>query len=359
MIKLITICGTRPELIRLSRIIPKLDKLCHHTFVHTGQNHDPLLKDIFFRDLDIRQPDISWEIVTNTLSGQVAAIMQRTEETLREAKPDRLLILGDTNSALSSYIARRMNIPIYHMEAGNRCHDSKSPEEANRLAIDHWSTILMPYTERSRANLLVEGIPAQNIFVTGNPIHEVMRNQPETNVLSQLGLGLLSPRSYFLATLHREENVDNPTRLSQFLAALDTIHSTYNLPVLLSCHPRTRKRLLLNTATPNITICEPFSFPDFFTLEKNALCVLTDSGTVQEECCLLHTPTVTLRDTTERPETIECGSNILSGSDLVTILNCLRAALASPRTWRVPSEYLIPDVSNTVCKIVLGYQHKT
>lgn len=353
--RILTICGTRPELVRLSRIIPKLDKLCEHTFVHTGQNYDPKLRDIFFKELEVRPPDISWGMALNTVGQQVGYVLQKAEETLAQVSPDRVLILGDTNSALSSYMARRMGIPVYHMEAGNRCHDLRSPEEANRVAIDHWSTVLMPYTERSRGNLLREGIAAQDIYVIGNPIFEVLYRVPFTKVLKQEGL---EPGGYFLVTLHRQENVDDEERLVKFVLGLCGLNKEYAIPVVLSCHPRTKKRMqearLDNMG--QLRVYEPFGFKDFVTLEKNARCVLSDSGTVQEECCILHTPTVTLRDTTERPETIECGSNILSGCEPESILDAVKVAQASPRNWRVPAEYLVEDVSDTVCKILLGYR---
>jgi UDP-N-acetylglucosamine 2-epimerase (non-hydrolysing) len=357
--KVLTILGTRPEIIRLSRIIEKLDRLCEHVLVHTGQNYDASLSDIFFNELGVRQPDHFMGVRGETVGEQIAKIISASEKILIDEKPDRLLILGDTNSSLSAIVAKRMGIPVYHMEAGNRCYDDRVPEEVNRRIIDHSSDILMPYTERSRANLLREGIEGRRVFVTGNPIHEVLTHYDEhirkSDVLQRLEL---EPRKYFLVTMHRQENVDVEDRLRALIVALNALHAEYGLPIICSTHPRTRARMQsfgLGDSQDQIKFTEPFGLFDFVSLERQAFCVLSDSGTVQEECCLFQVANVTLRDVTERPETIECGSNILSGVEPQTIARCVRAVMDQASAWTVPPEYLAPNVSSTVAKLVLGY----
>ncbi len=353
--RVMTVCGTRPEVIRLSRIIERLDAVCEHTLVHTGQNYDLRLKDIFFEQLAIRKPDHYLD-ARGSLAQQLAAIFRGCEELFGLVRPDRLLVLGDTNSALVALLAKRMGIPVYHMEAGNRCFDDRVPEEVNRRIIDHSSDILMPYTERSRQNLLREGIPAQRIYVTGNPIREVLRHHESdiarSDVLRRLGL---AAKAYFLVTLHRAENIDVPARLTDLVEALQRLQREHDIPVIVSTHPRMRERLraaALEPDNPQVRFLEPFGFFDFITLERNARCVLTDSGTVQEECALFNVPNVTVRDVTERPETVECGSNILSGTQPERVLACVRKALLRPNRVPAPSEYLLDNVSDTVVNIL-------
>lgn len=357
--KIMTILGTRPELIRLSRIIEKLDEQCTHILVHTGQNFDKNLKDIFFDELGIRKPDYFLNVQGVTAGDQIARILTRTEEVIEKEHPDRILLLGDTNSSLSVIIAKRRGIPVFHMEAGNRCYDDRVPEEVNRRIIDHASDILMPYTERSRANLLREGISSESIFVTGNPILEVIDHYSvqidKSDILERLSL---KKSRFFLVTLHRSENVDLPDRLHSFITALTAIGRHYGMPVICSLHPRTRdkiKKFDIEIDTDIIRFYEPFGFFDFIRLEKDARCVLSDSGTVQEECCLFHVPNVTIRDVTERPETTECGSNILSGADQESILRCVHLVLSAEPNWVAPPEYLKKNVSGTVLKILLSY----
>jgi len=357
--KIMTILGTRPEIIRLSCIIEKLDKLSEHVLIHTGQNYDVNLNDIFFQQLRVRQPDHFLEAQGNFFGKQIGKIISASERVIRRERPDRLLILGDTNSGLSAIVAKRMGIPIYHMEAGNRCYDDRVPEEVNRRIIDHSSDILMPYTERSRANLLREGIEGNRIYVIGNPIFEVIKHyEPairKSNILRQLGL---EPKRYFLVTMHREENVDVETRLRSLIQALLLIQKEYKMPIICSLHPRTKNRMRrfsVDIKSKQIRLHEPFGFFDFIALERNAFCVLSDSGTVQEECCIFRVANVTIRDVTERPETIECGSNILSSADPQTILRCVSIVRSSKSEWAVPPEYLINHVSDTVTKILLGY----
>jgi UDP-N-acetylglucosamine 2-epimerase (non-hydrolysing) len=354
-----TIFGTRPEIIRLSLVLKILDQHCEHITVHTGQNYHESLSDIFIKDLEVRTPDIHFGIRSSSFGDQIGQILSRADEALSEHKPDKVLILGDTNSALSAIAAARRGIPVFHMEAGNRCYDDRVPEEVNRRIIDHSSTILLPYTERSKENLVAEGIERERIFVTGNPILEVLNNFEDriskSRVLKQLRA---KPFEYFLVTLHRAENVDLPERLANIFDAFERIGEQFEKQVLVSVHPRTREKLDQFEIKPDarrIQLLEPLGFFDFVHLEKNSLAVLTDSGTVQEECSIFGIPNITLRDVTERPETIECGSNILSGADPDTIVDSVKLALAQPTTWKPPREYMIENVSHTVSKIILGY----
>lgn len=359
--KVLTILGTRPEIIRLSLIIARLDRLCDHVLVHTGQNYDATLNDIFFDELQVRRPDHYLGVRGATFGEQIGKIIEASERVLLEERPDKLLLLGDTNSALSAVVAKRMGIPVYHMEAGNRCYDDRVPEEVNRRVIDHSSDVLLPYTERSRANLLREGFAGPRVYVTGNPIYEVIRHyEAQINASDILSRMNLDDGKYFLVTMHREENVDVEERLRSLFAALEALQREYGLPVICSLHPRTRNRMerfQTGTANEAIRFSEPMGFFDFIKLEQHAFCVLSDSGTVQEECCIFRTANVTLRDVTERPETIECGSNILSGARVDDIVRCVKTVLEGKLTWQVPPEYLVEDVSNVVVRILLGYRH--
>jgi UDP-N-acetylglucosamine 2-epimerase (non-hydrolysing) len=359
--KIMTVLGTRPEIIRLSRIIPKLDLLCDHVLVHTGQNYDPNLNDIFFQQLRVRQPD-QYLGISGSLGEQVGGILAKIEALLIAEKPDKFLVLGDTNSALSVFVAKRMGIPVYHMEAGNRCYDDRVPEEVNRRIIDHSSDILLPYTERSRMNLLREGIPGPRIFVTGNPILEVLKAHEEeihsSQIFDQLGI---KSGNYFLVTMHRSENIDVEARIRDLTNIFDALQQKYKLPIIVSTHPHTRARLEkigFQDLNKNVRYLPPFGLFDFVALEKNARVVLSDSGTVQEECCIFRVPTVTIRDVTERPETIECGSNILSGAVPDSVKTCVEVVLARDPHWTAPAEYLVENVSDTVVKIMAGFLHE-
>lgn len=357
--KVMTVLGTRPEIIRLSRVIEKLDRLCEQVVIHTGQNYDRQLNDVFFEELGVRQPDHFLGVRGDSFGEQIGKIIAESERVILTVKPDRVLILGDTNSSLVAIVAKRLGIPVFHMEAGNRCYDDRVPEEVNRRIIDHSSDILMPYTERSRANLLREGIAGHRIYVTGNPIFEVIQHYApaisRSEVLDRLGL---EPGKYFLVTMHREENVDVEERLHSLVRALEAVQKEYQLPVICSTHPRTRNRMErygVSAASDQLRFVEPFGFFDFIALEQNAFCVLSDSGTVQEECSIFKVANVTIRDATERPETLECGSNILSGAEPETILRCVRTVLDQQCDWTAPPEYLVPHVSATVARLVLGY----
>jgi len=359
--KVITILGTRPEIIRLSRVIVELDKCTDHTLVHTGQNYDPRLNELFFDELGLRQPDHLLG-AKGEFGDQVGSILSGVERLFKQIRPDRVLVLGDTNSGLSAIVAKRLGLPVYHMEAGNRCNDDRVPEEVNRRIIDHSSDVLMPYTEGSRQNLINEGLPSNRIYVTGNPIFEVIQHYDTqiqaSNILGALGL---KPEEFFLVTMHRAENVDLEDRLRAFLESFDRLQRTYNIPVIVSTHPRTRVRMqAMGTVASNsqVRFLEPFGFFDFVSLEKQAFCVLSDSGTVQEECCIFGVPNVTIRDVTERPETIECGSAVLSGANADHIESLVRLTTTQASDWTPPVEYIKPNVSSTVVRILMGHLHR-
>jgi UDP-N-acetylglucosamine 2-epimerase (non-hydrolysing) len=359
--KIMTILGTRPEIIRLSRVIVGLDQCCDHTLVHTGQNYDPKLNELFFEELGLRQPDHQLG-AKGAFGDQVGTILAGVETLLCDNRPDGVLVLGDTNSGLAAIVAKRMGIPVYHMEAGNRCYDDRVPEEVNRRIIDHSSDVLLPYTERSRQNLLREGVPGNRIFVTGNPILEVIQHyQPQidqSRIMESLGLGA---KDFFLVTMHRAENVDVEERLRAFVETFDRLQKEYGKPVSVSTHPRTKVRLQalgLEGVNTEVRFLEPFGLFDFITLEREAFCVLSDSGTVQEECAIFRVPSVTIRDVTERPETLECGSAVLSGADPDQIQRLVRLVTRNTPDWTAPVEYLQSNISETVLRIMLGYLHR-
>lgn len=358
--KILTIIGTRPEIIRLCLIIKKLDASAEQIIVHTGQNYDFNLNDIFMEQLGVRKPDYFLG-AKGTFTEQIATILTGLEKIMLKEKPDRFLVLGDTNSSMGAIVAKRLGIKVFHMEAGNRCYDDRVPEEVNRRIIDVSSDILMPYSERSRQNLLGDGIPGRRVFVTGNPIKEVldhfMPQIDESKILEKLKI---KEKNYFLVTLHREENVDRQERLKKFIKAFNTLASKYRKPIIWSVHPRTRKRI---NALKDIKISkliflsEPLGLFDFVKLEKNAFCLMSDSGTVQEEGAIFNVPNITLRDSTERPETIETGANFLTGSEPDLILSGVKIATgeSEDKVWRTPPEYLVGNVSETVVKIVTSF----
>lgn len=354
-----TVVGTRPELIRLSLIIQKLDQLADkHIFVHTGQNFTATLSDIFFEQLKLRQPDYVLMDKHHTLGEQLSVMFKEAERIIMKERPDKMLVLGDTNSALCAILAERMGIPVVHMEAGNRCFDLKVPEEVNRRVIDAVSSFNLPYTPQSKQNLIREGFPSNRIVLTGNPIYEVLQHyEPDvmnSSILEQLQL---TEKQYFLVTIHRSENVDDPAQLAEIVKGLSFIADAFRMRLICSTHPRTYSKLtkeMLDQVNPLVEFHEPFGFFDFVRLEKAAYCVLTDSGTVQEECCIFRVPAVTVRTTTERPETIDCGSNMLSGIDSNRMLKAVQAMTSLPAEWNCPEGYLEPHVSDTVVKFLLG-----
>lgn len=359
--KVMTILGTRPEIIRLSGVIRILDQYAKkHWLVHTGQNFEERLSGLFFSELEVRPPDYCMEVRAASFAEQAGQILAKAEALFLEYRPDRVLILGDTNSGLAAIVAKRLGIPVYHMEAGNRCFDDRVPEEVNRRIIDHASTVLLPYTERSRENLLREGIGPNRIYVTGNPILEVMETFRDritaSTALGDLGL---ERGKYFLLTAHRSENVDIESRLRTLVKALTRISRKYGYPVIGSLHPRTASKIRkfgVEIDAEAIRFLPPLGFFDFVHLEQHAFCTLSDSGTVQEETCILGVPNVTIRDVTERPETLDCGSNLLSGIDEDSIERAVAYVTGNSARWEAPREYLQARVASTVGKIVLGHR---
>lgn len=358
--KIATIFGTRPEIIRLSRVIERLDAVCEHRLVHTGQNYDPNLSDVFFAELGVRTPDEHWGIRATTFGEQIGEIVRRAGEFFERERPDRVLILGDTNSGLAALAAARMRIPVYHMEAGNRCYDDRVPEEVNRRVIDHCSEVLLPYTHRSKENLLREGFDRTRIFVTGNPIWEVIRANRSAIEASPVLEDLeLEQNKYCAVTLHRSENVDDPARLSSILEGLDRLADTLEQRIVVSLHPRTADRVAKGGLSPKSTrvrFVTPVGFHAFVKLEQHARCVLTDSGTVQEETTLLGVPSVILRDVTERAECLEAGSGILSGADPEAIVRAGLTAIETGPGWTAPAEYLQENVSSVVVSLTTGFR---
>jgi UDP-N-acetylglucosamine 2-epimerase (non-hydrolysing) len=358
-LKIATILGTRPEIIRLSLILNKLDLYADHPIlIHTGQNFTHSLSQLFFQELQLRDPDYVLNDQYQSLGGQLSTMFREIEKILIREKPDKVLVLGDTNSALSAILAERMGIPVIHMEAGNRCFDLEVPEEKNRKVIDAISTYNLPYTKQSKENLQSEGIPVQRIILSGNPIYEVLQHYQQqidsSILLNTLGL---QAKPYFLVTAHRAENVDHPQRLQEIINGLNLIAEFFQHRLICSIHPRTRARIEQNLALtihPLVEFHEPFGFFDFVHLEKHARCVLTDSGTVQEECCIFHVPTVTMRNSTERPETVDCGSNIIAGVAGNQILEATKLMTQLPTDWSCPQGYLDTNVSDKVIKFLLG-----
>ena len=355
--KILTIAGTRPELIRLSIIIEKLDNLVDHIFVYTNQNYDYNLSTRFFDDLKIRKPDYYFKGESQSFGEFFGFAIIEFEKILIKERPDKILILGDTNSGLLSIVANKYKIPIYHMEAGNRCYDDRLPEESNRKIIDSISKYNLPYTDNSKENLIREGFHKNFVFKTGNPIYEILwKFDPE--ILSSIILDKLNinDKDYVLMTFHRSENVDNSEVLENIVDAIH--HISLTTRVVISLHPRTKNKLEVHNIdiikSNNIILSPPLGFFDFVHLESRAKCVISDSGTVQEECCILGVPSLTIRDSTERQETIECGSNILCGTKRENIINAYETIKNRENQWDVPLDYMNLNVSDTVINILLG-----
>lgn len=360
MTKVMTIVGTRPEIIRLSRVLARLDDQLDHVLVHTGQNWDYALGDIFFKELGLRTPDHRLGVDTSSLGKVLGETLIRTEEVLLAERPDAVLILGDTNSSIAAVIAKRMEIPVFHMEAGNRCFDANVPEEANRRLVDHVADFNLVYTEHARRNLLAEGIEPRRIVLTGSPMREVLKHyRPRIDASHAVAEAGLEARGYFLVSAHRQENVDDPQRLSALLDVLERVRDTWARPVLVSTHPRTRKRLdeVSNRPLGGITFHEPFGFPDYVHLQKNAFCVLSDSGTISEESAMLGFPAVTLRDSIERPEALDSGSMVLAGLHPASVVEAVRTVVAQRGAGElpdVPAEYQVSNTSQRVVNFIVS-----
>jgi len=357
-LKVVTVVGTRPEIIRLAATIKRLDKYTDHVLVHTGQNYDYELNEVFFEDLGLRKPDHFLNADTSSLGAVLGSILQKVEAVLLEEKPDAMVVLGDTNSCISAVMAKRMKIPVYHMEAGNRSFDENVPEETNRRLVDHVSDYNLVYTEHARRNLLSEGIHPSRILLTGSPMREVLDGNADaiasSTILEDQGL---QPDGYFLVSLHREENVDNPARLASALDALGQLAMRYDLPVLVSTHPRTRKRLETQSRDlkSRLMFHAPFGFNDYVRLQQSAKLVLSDSGTISEESAILGFPGVSLRDAIERPEAIDTGSTITCGVEATSILDAVAVMLQQFEEngpSNVPFEYLIDDASRRAVSFI-------
>lgn len=363
MLKVMTIVGTRPELIKMSRVIAEFDKYTQHVLVHTGQNFDYELNQIFFDDLEIRKPDYFLDAVGDMAARAIAQIIEKADEVLEKEQPDALLLYGDTNSCLSVIAAKRRKIPVFHMEAGNRCFDQRVPEELNRKVLDHLSDINLVLSEHARRYLIQEGIPAERVIKTGSHMQEVLNHfMPKilaSNVLSQLDL---NPQQYFLVSNHREENVDIPANLNDLLETLCALAKEYDMPIVVSTHPRTRKRLEALNVTQldsRIRFLKPFGFLDYVKLQMEAYCVLSDSGTITEEASLLNLPAVTIRNTHERPEGMDEATLIMCGLKAFSVLNAVRIVTSQhdqkTRTFAVVSDYEGGSVSKKIVRIVTSY----
>jgi UDP-N-acetylglucosamine 2-epimerase (non-hydrolysing) len=353
-----TILGTRPEIIRLSRVMARLDACVDHVVVHTGQNWDYELNEVFFEDLHVRKPDHFLGVGGGSLGDALGAILSRTEKVLLQEKPDAVLILGDTNSAISAIMARRLKIPVYHMEAGNR----NVPEETNRRLVDHIADFNLVYTEHARRHLLSEGLEHRRIYLTGSPMREVLdfhRTEIErSDVLQKLAL---AERSYFIVSLHREENVDHPARLRILIDALGDLVTAHDMPVIVSTHPRTRKRIEESgiAAHDRIRFLKPFGFYDYNRLQMKAFCAISDSGTIAEEASILGFPAITPRDAIERPEALDVGCIVMTGVDRRNIVDGVafatgRFAALADRGMPVPQDYCVTDTSDRVATLILG-----
>ncbi|MBO1755769.1 non-hydrolyzing UDP-N-acetylglucosamine 2-epimerase [Allobranchiibius sp. CTAmp26] len=363
--KVMTIVGTRPEIIRLARVIVRLDETVDHVLVHTGQNYDYQLNGVFFEDLGLRSPDHFLEVDTSSLGHVLGETLIKIEQVLIAERPDAVLILGDTNSAIAAVMAKRMRIPVYHMEAGNRCFDENVPEETNRRLVDHVADFNLVYTEHARRNLLAEGIHPRRILKTGSPMREVLQSYrtqiDASTVLADRGL---TSGQYLLVSAHREENVDSPDRLRSLLAGLHAVQASQGLDVFVSTHPRTRKRLEALpdwSESPHITFSDPLGFHDYNKLQLNAACVLSDSGTIAEESSLLGFPAVTLRDAIERPEALDTGSIMMTGlnaDDMVAAVSLVRSGNQSGETTDIPEDYLIANTSERTVKFILSTAHR-
>ena len=361
-LKVMTVVGTRPEIIRLSAVIKLLEAYIDHKLVHTGQNYDFELNQVFFDDLKLREPDYHLGVDTTSLGKVLGETLIKIESILIDEKPDAVLILGDTNASIAAVMAKRLKIPIYHMEAGNRCFDLNVPEEINRRIIDHIADFNLVYTENSRRHLLSEGLPHRNIYVTGSPMFEVLKQHlDQIRASTILGDLSLQSKEYFLVSAHREENVDFPQSLQNILSVLNRLAESYDCPVIVSTHPRTRRRiddLNASKIDPRIRFLKPFGFFDYVCLQMYARCVLSDSGTISEESSMLNFPAVTIREAIERPEAMDYGTIILTGLDPDIILDSVSLAIeefeGAGGHQHVCPEYKITNTAWRVLKIILG-----
>ena len=363
MLKVMTIVGTRPELIKMSRVIAEFDKHTNHVLVHTGQNYDYELNQVFFEDLEIRKPDYFLEAVGGSAAQTIARVIEKSDEVLGREQPDAVMLYGDTNSCLAVISAKRRKIPVFHMEAGNRCFDQRVPEELNRKVLDHLSDINLVLTEHARRYLIAEGIRPETIIKTGSHMKEVldyyMPRVESSNALIRMGL---EPEKYFIVSAHREENVDTPENLLDLVSTLNALAETYHYPIIVSTHPRTKKRLddlKIEKLDPLVKFLKPFGFFDYIKLQIESLCVLSDSGTITEEASLLNLPAITIRNAHERPEGMDVGTLIMSGLKKDRVLDAVRIIIAQydkkHRCVRAVEDYEAESVSKQLLRVVLSY----
>ncbi len=361
-LKVVTVVGTRPEIIRLSRVMTKLDEHCNQVIVHTGQNYDYELNEIFFQDLEVRKPDHFLNAAGKNATETIAQVIMKVDQVLENESPDALLILGDTNSCLASIAAKRRQIPIFHMEAGNRCFDQRVPEEINRKIVDHTADINLTYSTIARDYLLREGLPPDRIIKTGSPMYEVLRFYDEKIKSSQILQNLaLRERKYFVVSAHREENIETEENFSNLVRTLNKIAATYKLPVIVSTHPRTRKRIDSAKVIfhEGIRLIKPFCFTDYVHLQINSRAVLSDSGTITEEASILNFPALNIRETHERPEGFEEGAVMMVGLEAERILQSISILDSQPRgsdrLLKAVHDYTVPNVSEKVVRIIHSY----
>jgi UDP-N-acetylglucosamine 2-epimerase len=359
--KVTTFVGTRPEIIRMSSIIKKFDRHFDHRLIHTGQNPDKLMKDVFFEELGVRAPDAYFKDDHKSLGEFLGNLFVSAERELNDSRPDAIVILGDTNSALAAIIAKRFGIPIYHLEAGNRSFDANVPEEINRRIVDHIADFNFPYSELARANLVSEGIHPRKIALMGSPLFEILNEHNDaiekSNVLTELSL---EAKKYFLVSAHRQENVDSDERLLELLKTLNKVAEQYKIPVLVSTHPRTQTRIKRISLDMNqlVNFHEPFGFIDYNKLQRNSRMVLSDSGTIAEESIMLDFPAITIRDSMERPEALEAGSLVMCGLEAGRVLEAIDLVENSKKPEPTPHEYAFPDVSMRIVNFLISTVHK-
>jgi UDP-N-acetyl-L-fucosamine synthase len=361
-LKVMSVVGTRPEIIRLSRVLAKLDEHCDHVLVHTGQNYDFELNEVFFNDLGVRKPDYFLNAAGKNAAATIGQVIIKVDQALEDIRPDAMLVLGDTNSCLSAIPAKRRKVPIFHMEAGNRCFDQRVPEETNRRIVDHTADINLTYSSIARDYLLAEGLPADRVIKTGSPMFEVLSHyMPQidgSDVLSRLGL---EKGQFFVVSAHREENVDSPKQLAKLAETLNNVAEYYDLPVIVSTHPRTRNRIEAQGIQfhQNIQLLKPLGFHDYNHLQKNAKVVLSDSGTINEESSIMNFPALNLREAHERPEGMEEASVMMVGLDVERVMQALQILETQPsgneRLLRPVYDYSMPNVSDKMVRIIHSY----